>query len=174
MEIVLLKQLDVRLEEPAASHVREFLFQHLDGATDQDKKAWRRFVRALHEAGSGEYFTITIQRQRVGKLHRKQMALETKVFNAQERIKDREQFRLWLKLGAGFVDWMAGPKGGVFPVPRSISFSQCSEEEADDYRSKVLDFLRSEHAQHYLWPALSPQMAEQSMESILQQFERQS
>jgi len=172
MEIVLIKQTDARLEEPEATAVRGFLFQHLDGATDRDKRAWRQFVRALHEAGSGEFFSIRLERARVSWRHRKHMALEYKVFNAQERITDVEQFRLWLKLGAGFVDWMAGPKGGVFPVPRSISFTKCTEEEADDYRLRVVQFLRTAHAQHYLFPALSPAMAEQAMETILEPFER--
>lgn len=172
MKIVLIKQTDDQLQGPQADAVRGWLFQFFKGATVADEKGWRRFMRAMNEGSAGEYFQITVERQRVGRNHRKQMALEGKVFDSQERLTDKEQFRLWIKLGAGFVDWMAGPKGGVVPVPRSINFNQCSEEEFAEYRDSVKAFLRTQHAQKYLYPALIPQMAELCMESILEPFER--
>lgn len=174
MKLVLVKQTDQQLEEPAAGVVRNWLFGFFKGATEIDEKAWRRFMRAMNEGVAGEYFQITVERQRVGWKHRKQMALEGKVFDSQDRFTDKEPYRAWLKLGAGFVDWHAGVKGGVFPVPRSINFSNCSEEDFAEYRDKVSAFLHSSHAQKYLYPALTPQMAEQCMESILEAFENGS
>lgn len=171
MQIVLVKQTDLQLEGAQAAAVSEFLFGFFKGATVADEKAWRRFMRAMNEGVAGEYFSFKVERQRVGWKHRKQMALEGKVFDSQERLADKKQFILWLKIGAGFVDWMAGPKGGVVPVPRSINFNQCSEEEFAEYRDQVSAFLRTQHAQKYLYPALTPQMAEQCIESILQPFE---
>lgn len=173
MHIVLVKQTDAQLEGAQASAVSSFLFQFFKGATEGDDKAWHRFMRAMNEGAAGEYFQFKVDRQRMGWKHRKQMALEGKVFAAQERLTDKEQFRLWIKVGSGFVDWMAGPKGGVVPVPRSISFTQCSEEEFADYCEKIIAFLRTQHAQHYLFPHLSAQLAGESMESILKPFERQ-
>lgn len=172
MHIVLIKQTDKQLEGPQADAVRQFLFGWFKGADESDEKAWRRFVRAMNEGAAGEYFQFKVERQRMLGRHKKQMALEGKVFASQERITDKEAFRLYLKIGAGFVDWMAGPKGGVVPVPRSLNFSNCSEEEFAEYRDSVSVFLRSEHALKYLYPALTPQMAEQCMESILEPFER--
>lgn len=172
MHIVLIKTTDMQLEGAQADAVRTFLFEFFKGATESDEKAWRRFMRAMNEGAAGEYFQFKVERQRMGWKHRKQMALEGKVFEAQERLQDKEQFRLWLKVGAGFVDWMAGPKGGVVPVPKSISFTQCSEEEFADYCDRIKVFLRTEHAQHYLWPALSPTLAEQCMEAVIEPFER--
>ncbi len=172
MKIVLIKQSDMQLEEQQAKAVRDWLFGCFKGATAADDKGWRRFMRAMNEGVAGEYFQITVERQRVGWRHRKQMALEGKVFDSQERIAEKESFRLWLKIGAGFVTWAAGPRGGVFPVPRSINFDRCSEEEFAEYRDGVMTFLRTQHAQKYLYPALTPQMAEQCMESILEPFER--
>lgn len=174
MKIVLIKQTDDQLQGPQADAVRGWLFQFFKGATVADEKGWRRFMRAMNEGSSGEYFQITVERQRTGWKHRKQMALEGKVFDAQERLKDKEQFRLWLKVGSGFCDWIAGSKGGVMPVPRSINFNTCSEEEFAEYCDGIKTFLRTEHAQHYLFPALTAQMAEQCMESIIEPFEAQS
>lgn len=171
--IVLVKQTDARLSDADAAVVRKFLFEALSGATPKDTRAWYRFCRALNESGSGEFFSIKTERPRDGRFHRLHMAVMSKVFKAQERISDFEQFRLWTKIGSGFVTWMAGPKGGVFPVPKSISYDQCEEDEMREFHEGVVAFLRTEHAQHYLWPALSAQVAEQGMESILRQFERQ-
>jgi hypothetical protein len=172
MEIVLVKQTDDQLSEADAAVVRKFLFGHLSGATDKDTRGWNRFVRALDQAGSGEFFTVTIKRQRVGWFHRKHMALISKVFKAQERIDDFEAYRLWLKLGSGFVTWMPGPKGGVFPVPRSINFNTCSEEDMREFHDGVIAFLRKEHAQKYLWPNVAPSLAAEGVEAILNSFER--
>lgn len=171
MHIVLVKQTDEQLAGAQADAVRKFLFDFFRGASESDEKGWRRFIRAMNEGAAGEYFQFKVERQRMGWKHRKQMAFEGKVFDAQERLADKDQFRLWLKVGAGFVDWMAGPRGDVFPIPKSISFTQCSEEEFADYCDRIKAFLRTEHAQHYLFPHVSAQVAEQAMEAIIQPFE---
>ena len=174
MHIVLVKQTDAQLvpDSPDANAVRRFLFGMVDGCHEKDKRAWRRFVRAMNEAGSGEFFTIKIERQRKGWRHRKHMALISQVFKAQDRIEDFEAFRLWLKIGSGYVTWMAGPRGGVIPVPKSVSYAECDEDEFIAYHDGVVAFLRTSHAQHYLFPAVSPQIAGQGMEAILTSFER--
>lgn len=172
MHIVLIKQTDQQLEGEPARAVRGFLFDWFKGASEQDEKAWRRFMRAMNEGAAGEYFQFKIERQRVGWKHRKQMALEGKILKATERFTDREPFRLWLKVGAGFVDWVPGPKGGVLPVPRSLNFNTCSEEEFAEYRDQVAAFLRSAHCHKYLWPGLTEQAGAAAMETILEPFER--
>lgn len=172
MDIALVKQTDARLSDEDKAVMRRFLFDHLSGATDKDTRAWSRFVRALDEAAQGEFFQLKIQRQRDGVFHRKHMGLISKVFKAQERVEDFDAFRLWLKVGSGFVHWMPGPKGGVFPVPRSINFQTCSEDDMREFHERVVEFLRKPHAQHYLFPHVSPQVAEEGIEAILQQYER--
>lgn len=174
MQIVLVKQTDERLNEADKAVVRKFVSQHLSGATDKDSRAWGRFCRALDESAMGECFTLKIQRQRDGVFHRKHMGMISKIFKAQERLEDFEQFRLWLKVGSGFVTWLPGPKGGVFPVPRSINFNTCSEDDMREFHEGVVAFLRTAHAQKYLFPNAPPAQAEHGIESILSQYERQS
>lgn len=173
MEIVLVKQTDAQLGEEDRQAVRRFLFGHLSGATDKDTRAWNNFVRAMDQAGSGEFFTFKIERRRQGWYHRKHMATISAVFKGQERITDFEAFRLWVKIGSGFVTWMAGPKGGgaVVPVPKSISYSSCSEEEMREFHENAVAFLLTEHAAHYLWPKVDPKAAQQGMDTILMKFE---
>ena len=172
MDLVLVKQTDDHLTDDEKAVVRKFLFGHLSGATDKDTRGWTRFVRSLDAAGSGEYFQVTVRRQRTGWFHRMHMGLISKIFKAQERLDDFEAFRLWLKVGSGFVTWMPGPKGGVFPVPRSINFNTCSEDDMREFHDGVVEFLRKPHAQKYLFPHVTPQLAEQGIEAILQQYER--
>ena len=173
-DIVLAKQSDLDLTEQQRAVLRDCLFGMVDGQADEDKKAWRRFWNGVWKMGSGEFFSIKTLIPRYGPAHRKQMKLEGEVFKNQERIKDREFFRLWLKVGSGFVSWVAGPKGGVFPVPKSVSYAECENDEFKEYCDGVLAFLRTAHAQKYLWPSATPFIAEQSMELILSSFERQS
>jgi len=172
-EMLLCKQSDIELTEHQREVLRDCLFGLIDGQAEEDKKAWRRFWNTIWRMGSGEFFSIATLIPRYLPIHKKQMKLEGEIFKNQERIKDREAFRLWLKVGSGWIFWAQGPKGGVFPVPKSISFAKCDEGDFSIYRDGVLEFLRTPHAQKYLWPAASPIVAQASMESILAQFERQ-
>jgi len=169
-EITLVKRSDVEPTEAQAAVLRSFLFESIDGLAEADQKSWRRFWNFIMKAGSGEMFTIDTWTERHGGFHKMHMVMETKVFQAQERIKNFPQFRLWLKVGAGFVDWMAGPTGGVVPVPRSISYKKCDEDEMRQFHLDAIAFLRTQHAQHYLWKHLTAQMADEMMESVLRSF----
>lgn len=173
MHIVVIKQTDDSLSDSDAVVVRRFLFDFFKGATEKDNKAWYRFWRAMNEAGSGEYFSFKLERQRAGWRHRKHMGMVSKIFDSQERFEDFEQFRLWLKVGSGFVEWCAGPKGGVFPVPKSISYDKCTEDEFIEYHDGICTFLRTEHAAKYLFPDSPVFIAEGGIEKILSKYERQ-
>jgi hypothetical protein len=170
--IVIAKRTDAELSEQQRLVLREFLFDHIDGLTDADKKSWRRFWTWIMKAGSGEIFSIETWTSRNARFHRLHMKIESTVFKAQDRIKNFEQFRTWLKIGAGFVDWMAGPRGGVVPVPRSISYQKCDEEAMRQFHVDALTFLRSAHATHYLWPHLPADQAEEMIETLLERFDR--
>lgn len=171
-EIILAKQSDLDLTDTQRAVLRECLFGMVDGMSDADKKSWRRFWNGIWRLGSGEFFSIKTLTPRFGPAHRSHMKMESVVFQSQERFQDFEQFRLWLKVGSGFVTWCTGPKGGVFPVPKSISYAKCEEGEFRQFHEDSIAFLRTEHAQKYLWPAISPAVAEQSMEAILAGFDQ--
>ncbi len=171
-EIILAKVSDLDLTDEQRRVLRDCLFGMVDGQAEEDKKAWRRFWNGVWKMGSGEFFSIKTLIPRYGPAHRKQMKLEGEIFKNQDRVKDREFFRLWLKVGSGWVSWIPGPKGGVFPVPKSVSYAECENGEFQQYCEGVLTFLRTAHAQKYLFPHLTPFVAEQCIEAILSQFER--
>lgn len=151
--------------------ISDFLFGFIDGFTREDKRAWRRLWKRIKDMEAGEILRIEAVMPRSGPYHRRHMAIEQSVFDAQERFQQFEQFRVWLKVGAGWVDWCAGPKGGVVPIPRSISYAKADQEEFTRYHEAVMQFLRGEHAAVFLWKHLGIDGAADMMDTILIGFE---
>lgn len=149
--------------------LKDFLFGVIDGFNRDDKKAWRRIWKRIKDMEAGEMLVIDIRMPRSGPFHRRHMAIEQQVFDAQERFQDFEQFRYWLKVGAGWVTWAAGPKGGVVPIPKSISYANADQEEFSRYHEAVVEFLRGPHAAKFLWRHLGDTSADM-METILGEF----
>ncbi len=148
---------------------KDLLFGALDGFNKDDKRAWRSIWKRIIGMEPGEMVAVEMRLPRSGPFHRRHMAIEQHVFDAQERFDNFEQFRYWLKVGAGWVDWCCGPKGGVVPVPRSISYAKADQEEFTRYHDAVMQFLRGEHAAKFLWKHL--ENPADMMETILQGFD---
>lgn len=149
--------------------IRDFLFGVVDGFTRDDKRAWRRVWKRIKAMEAGEMLVVDIVQPRSGPFHRRHMKIEQSVFDAQERFQSFEQFRVWLKVGAGWCDWCAGAKGGVVPIPKSISYAKADQDEFVKYHEAVIAFLREGHAARFLWRHLGDQ-ADEMMESILEGF----
>jgi hypothetical protein len=98
------------------------------------------------------------------------MALEQRVFEAQEKFESFDQFRVWLKVGSGFVDWLPGPKGGVIPVPKSISYAKLEQGDMEQVHEQIVAFLRTEHAGRTLWKHLSEAQRIEQIEFLLAGF----
>lgn len=150
--------------------IRDFLFGFIDGFTRDDKRAWRRLWKRIRDMEAGEMLKVSVVQPRSGPYHRRHMAMEQSVFDAQERFQNFEQFRVWLKVGAGWVDWCAGPKGGVVPIPRSISYAAADQDEFTKYHDAVVEFLRGGHAAVFLWKHLGDG-AHDMMETLLREFD---
>ncbi|KAF0844345.1 hypothetical protein FNL37_1789 [Methylovorus glucosotrophus] len=169
-EIQLFRKPGQKITPEQAEAVRAVIFGIIDGVGELGKKRWRRFWNGFLAMEPGEMATITTHKARSGKFHRRHMAIEQAVFDGQQRIEQFEMFRDWLKIGSGFVTWMAGAKGGVIPVPKSISYSELEEGAMREFHESAMAFLRGEHAMKYLWPHLNEQGRAEMMDSILQEF----
>ncbi|MCW7541460.1 DUF1367 family protein [Aquabacterium sp. A7-Y] len=170
-DILLTKHERVPLTDVELQTVRRVLFGIVDGLGDQDRRAWRRLWNWLLQAEPGEMVQLRMDRERCGPFHRMHMAVEQAVFKAQERFPNFKAFRDWLKVGAGFVDWYPGPKGGVIPVPKSISYTKCPENEMREFHLAAVDFLRTAHACKTLWPKLPASQRDQAIEAVLGEFD---
>lgn len=165
----------VRTDQPIPAEndlgaVRSFLFGVVDGAGKDDRSAWQRFWSKVKRMEPGEVFDFEIIFPRLGAYHRRHMAIEQAVFDAQERFTDFEQFRTWVKVGAAWVDWCAGPKGGVVPIPRSISYAKADQTEFEQFHAQVMGFFRGPHAAPFLWRHLGDG-AHAMMDSVLSEFD---
>lgn len=169
-EVQLVRGDQVPLTEAEMVIVRRFLFGYVDGLGEVGKKQWRRFWNMVKKLEPGEIVTIFTHKERTGVFHRRHMLIETRVFEAQERFEDFVQFRNWTKVGAGWCDWLPGPKGAVIPVPKSISYAKLDQTVMEEVHSNMMNFLRTEHAIKVLWPALPAQQRDAAMDALLSEF----
>lgn len=170
-EISLVRQAPEAIPEQDAAAARRVVFGIVDGLGEHGRRQWRRLWRRIMALEPGEMIEIKTNQKRLGWFHRKHMALEQAVFESQERFEDFRSFRAWLKVGAGFVDWFPGPKGGVIPVPKSISYGELEQGAMEQFHGDAVDFLRTEHAGRTLWPHQGALARITAVETILQGFQ---
>lgn len=171
-KIAIIRSTESLPEKSAMDAASRLLFGAIQGFTKEDRRAWSRFWKRITEMEPGEIANVEMVFPRSGPFHRRHMAIEQSVFDAQERFEDFEQFRIWVKVGAAWVDWCAGPKGGVVPIPRSISYTSADQEEFTRYHEAVIQFLRGPHAAPFLWRHLGEAGAAEMMGAILDGFNK--
>ena len=149
--------------------VRRFLFGLFDGWNASDKRGWRKIWKRLAELEPGEFAVIEFVIPRSSPFHRRHFAILNAVFDSQERFDDLDRMRDWLSIGAGHVTWVPGAKGGIVPLPKSISYAKADQQEFEEYHRKVVTFLRGPHAPAFLWKHLGND-AHWMIDSILEGF----
>jgi Protein of unknown function (DUF1367) len=170
-EITLVRQHETAIPEADKDAARRVLFGIVDGLGERGKKQWRRFINGLLRLEPGEMVEIKTHKARSGPFHRRHMVIETRLFEAQERFEHFEQFRNWLKVGAGFCDWVPGARGAVMPVPRSIAFDKLEEDEMRQVHDDMLAFVRTDYASKTLWKHLTPAQRIEMVEGVLREFD---
>lgn len=169
-QITIVRQQTGDLPEADREAARRVIFGYVDGLGERGKKQWRRLWNQMLKLEPGEMLGIQTHKARIGWFHRKHMALESKVFEAQERFEGFDAFRAWMKVGAGFVEWYPGPKGGVIPVPKSISYAELEQQDMEAFHEAAVAFLRQPRAIKTLWPHLPPARGSEMLETVLGGF----
>jgi hypothetical protein len=157
-------------DERSLDGIKALLFGAIDGFSKDDRSAWRRLWKRIKGLEAGEMMRVDVVQPRSSPYHRRHMAIEQAVFDAQERFVHFEMFRAWVKVGAGWVDWCAGPKGGVVPIPKSVSYAAADQDDFTRFHAAVMEFLRGPHAAPFLWRHLGADGAAEMMESVLGDF----
>ncbi|MGB3882014.1 MAG: hypothetical protein WA955_15700 [Diaphorobacter nitroreducens] len=155
------------MPEPQRATVRHVLLDAVGGLDSTHDSRWRRFINRLLCAEPGEVFELASVVERSGQFHRRHMALEQRLFDHQERWLTLTAMRDWLKTGAGWVEWLPGPRGGIVAVPRSTSYESCSDDEMREVHEAMVAFLHTPHAQRMLWPHLAAAGRAAMLESVL-------
>jgi hypothetical protein len=171
-QALIMRDRSVVLSDKDKQIAQRVLETGLRGVDEENHNRWRRFLRNVFALEDGEIAEVGTRIPRSGPFHRFHMAMEQAVFNGQERFNDFEQFRNWLKIGSGHVDWVPGAKGGIVPLPKSIAYAKLENEEMRGVHDKMLGFLRGEHAAPYLWKHLDADEAAGMMDAVLRGFEK--
>lgn len=170
MKLTLVRQDTGATPPDAARSALRVLLQYVNGMGEQGRRQVERFMYGLLDLEPGELVNVTTEKRRVGWRHRKHMALESALFDAQGVFENFEQFRHWLKVGAGLCDYFPGVSGMV-AVPRSISFAEMEEDDFVQFDEDMKAFLRGRGCEA-LWPMASRRQQVQNIERILTAFER--
>lgn len=145
----------------------------LEGFGLKGARAYRRFLKVLAALEPGEIMMFSYWFKRWGPLHRLHFKMLTELHEAQELYPEFESFRLWVTMGAGHVYYILGSDGQDIPAPRSISYEDCDDEEFAAHHENVKEFMRGRYAQSRLWPHLPAYQSSETVESIIQEFERE-
>lgn len=169
-QALIMRDLSIQITDAEKEAARKVLQQGLHGIDEKNHKRWVRFLKMVFSMEHGEIAEIGTRIPRSGPFHRFHMAIEQGVFNAQHRFTDFEQFRNWLKIGAGHVDWVPGAKGGIVPLPKSTSYANLEEAPMREVHESMMAFLRGPHAAPYLWKHLPADQAADMINTVLTEF----
>lgn len=140
-----------------------------EGATDKDARAYAKFVARIRTLGDS-CIQFSWKEPRSGAYHRRHFAMLHALFSTQDQFSDEDQFRKWLEVGAGFCDFVPGPKGRMVAIPKSIAWDKLDQAEFEPLHDGVFGFARSEHARRFLWGHLSDQESWEMVEAALGEF----
>lgn len=143
----------------------------LAGFGEKGGRAYARWRRKVETLEPGETLEFTWRAPRSPKFHRLFFAMLGNLFDQQEQFADVEQLRAWLTVGAGYCDFVPGPKGRMVALPKSIAWVSMDDNEFRDLVIEVWQFLRTEHAQRFLWPHLDPTETDAMVEQLLAGFD---
>jgi hypothetical protein len=146
----------------------------LTGFSERDKRALGKFRKAIEELAVGEMFTVSAWFPRNPKLHRLHFALINALFEDQEQFDDPEPLRKWLYVGAGYAEFLPGPKGKMVAIPKSVAYDKIDDADFSELHAKVIDFMRTRYCLNFLWPHLEDSKRSSIVELIIGEFEGQA
>jgi len=169
---LIVRDRSIQLTDAEVLTANKVMTHGLRGVDDKNHKRWIRFLKQVFLLEDGEIAEIGTRVPRSGPFHRFHMAIEQAVFNAQDRFTQFEMFRNWLKIGSGHVEWVPGAKGGIVPLPKSISYMDLEEAEMREVHESMMVFLRGPHAAPYLWKHLHADKAAEMMDISLSELSK--
>lgn len=127
----------------------------LNGFGDRGRRAWAKFRKIIEGLEVGETMGFSYQLPRSPQHHRFFFARMQALLDRQEAFSDLDHLLIFLKVGAGFVEFMPGPGGQLVAIPKSIAWERLEEQDFIEVKRQVWDFLWTDVAQQALWPELS-------------------
>ncbi|MEO8807922.1 MAG: DUF1367 family protein [Burkholderiaceae bacterium] len=139
----------------------------LQGFGQKGGRAYAKWRTTVENLEVGETLQFSWRAPRSPKFHRMFFGMLGQLFDRQEQFADVEQLRAWLAVGAGYCEFVPGPKGRMVALPKSIAWASMDDTEFRELVVAVWDFIRTEHAQRFLWPHLEPAETDMTVEELL-------
>lgn len=143
------------------------------GARERDKKAYTKFRERVLALEQGEMMTIDVWFDRNPALHGWHLLVLGAVFDNQEQFESEKGFRKWVEAGAGYADFLPGPKGRMIAVPKSIAWDKLDDADFQEHHEKAMDWLRSSDCTRFLWGHLSEPEQANMISAILDECEQE-
>jgi hypothetical protein len=153
-EITLVKTTDAELPEDERRAMMRVLFgEYLDGMSEDDKTAWKKFWSRVKRLEAGELVKVSFKIERNGKFHRKFFAMLNVGYEAWDPgrthkthkgmpvQKNFEQFREDVTILAGFYEQTFDLQGNLKLKAKSISWASMGQVEFENLYSAVADVL---------------------------------
>ena len=126
----------------------------LEGFGEKGRRAYEKFRKVLAGLEVGETVGFAYKLPRSPQHHRFVFARLQALLDRQETFQDIDHLLVFLKVGAGFVEFMHGPSGELVAVPKSINWANLEEQDFIEAKRLIWDFLWTDVAQAALWPHL--------------------
>lgn len=156
------------LEGPILRAVSWFLFRYVQGLSTEHTQRWRQMWLRIRDGGTLTLFNAA---DRSGAFHAMHMAIEDRIFEHQDCFEPdapgKRAFRLWLKTGAVFGNYVVVQGVGLVFEPSSCNWEDCSDDEMREFHEAAMQFLRRPYALERLWPAARPQDRLEMLERLL-------
>lgn len=143
----------------------------LEGFGEKGQRAYAKWRNKVENMEVGETLQFSWKQPRSPRFHRMFFGMLGVLFDQQEQFADVDQLRAWLTVGAGYCEFVPGPKGRMVALPKSIAWTSMDDNEFRELVVAVWQFIRTEHAQRFLWPHLEPIKTEETVEMLLAGFE---
>lgn len=140
------------------------------GVSEEDDRRWQKWRAATQKAMPGETFRFEWRQPRSPRHHAHFFAQLGELFKRQEQFDSTDKLRAWLTVGAGYCDFVPGPKGRMVALPRTIKWEAMDETEFGELHAAVNTFLWSDHARQFLWPHLTAQQTYDAVDQLLTEF----
>lgn len=107
------------------------------GLIPSDTESAENLDKVLKRA-KGSPFVAEVKIPRNLKMHRKYFKLLDVVFDQQEIVSNRDVFRRCIAIYSGHCD-IVEVGGDIQKIPRSIAFTNCTQEEFEELYSNTID-----------------------------------
>ena len=130
----------------------------LSGLSEKGRRAYDKFRKVVSELPVGHTLKFSYKLPRSARHHAYFFAKLQGLYERQERFEDVERLLQWIKVGAGYADFMPTSEG-VVAVAQSIAWESLEEQDFIEFHRAATDFLYTERALGYLWPHMTYEQA---------------